>query len=107
MKINKVEFSHMLKKVRDQVLKASNIVQAFSASGMRPLSFAASYAYKQMPPPSSAVAADEEWIDSNIGEDDVEQLFHSSDTVTSTTLMSSQSAPEQQHSSRSASRSQS
>ena len=50
MKINKAEFSHMLKKVRDQVLKARNIVQAFSASGMHPLSFAASYAYKQVPP---------------------------------------------------------
>ena len=33
MKINKAEFSHMLKKVQDQVLKARNIVQAFSASG--------------------------------------------------------------------------
>ena len=107
MKINKAEFSCMLKKVRDQVLKASNIVQAFSASGMRPLSFVASYAYKQVPPPSSVVAADEEWIDSNIGEDDVEQLFHSSDTITSTTLMSSKSAPEQQRSSHSASQSQS
>ena len=107
MKINKAEFSCMLKKVRVQVLKASNIVQAFSASGMHPLSFAASYAYKQVPPPSSVVAADEEWIDSDIGEDDVEQLFHSSDTITSATLMSSKSAPEQQRSSCSASRSQS
>ena len=104
MKINKAEFSHMLKKVWDQVLKTSNIVQAFSASGMGPLSFAASYAHKQVP---LLVAADEEWIDSNIGEDDVEQLFHSSDTITSTTLMSSKSAPEQQCSSRSASQSQS
>ena len=60
MKINKAEFSRMLKKVWDQVLKASNIVQAFSASGMCPLSFAASYAYKQVPPPSSVVAANEE-----------------------------------------------
>ena len=51
MKINKAEFSHMLKKVRDQVLKARNIVQAFSASDMHPLSFTASYAYKQVPPP--------------------------------------------------------
>ena len=107
MKINKAEFSHMLKKVRDQVLKASNIVQAFSASGMCPLSFTASYAYKQVPSPSLVMAANEEWINSNIGEDDVEQLFHSSDTVTSTTLMSSQSSPEQQHSSHSASWSQS
>ena len=94
MKINKVEFSCMLKKVQNQVLKAGNIVQAFSAGGMHPLSFTASYAYKQVPPPSSAVAADEEWIDSNIGGDDVEQLFHPSDTVTSTTLMSLQSALE-------------
>ena len=97
----------MLKKVWDQVLKASNIVQSFSTSGMHPLSFTASYAYKQVPPPSSVVAANEEWINSNIGEDGVEQLFHSSDTVTSTTLMSSQSAPEQQCSSCSASWSQS
>ena len=59
------------------------------------------------PPPSSVVAADEEWINSDIGEDDVEQLFHSSDTITSTTLMSSKSAPEQQRSSHSASWSQS
>ena len=71
------------------------------------LSFTASYAYKQVPPPSSVVAANEEWINSNIGEDDVEQLFHSSDTVTSTTLMNSQLAPVQQHSSHSASQSQS
>ena len=74
---------------------------------MCPLSFTASYAYKQVPPPSSVVAANEEWINSNIGEDDVEQLFHSSDTVTSTTLMNSQLAPVQQHSSHSASQSQS
>ena len=107
MKINKAEFSCMLKKVQDQVIKASNIVQAFSASGMCPLSFTASYAYNQVHPPSSVVAADEEWIDSNIGEDDVEQLFHSSDTVTSTTLMSSKLALEQQHSSHLASQSQS
>ena len=107
MKINKAEFSCMLKKVQDQVLKASNIVQAFSASGMCLLSFTASYAYKQVPPPSSAVAVDEEWINSDIGKDDVEQLFHSSDTVTSTTLMSSKSALERQHSSHLASQSQS
>ena len=34
MKINKVEFSCMLKKVQNQVLKAGNIVQAFSAGGI-------------------------------------------------------------------------
>lgn len=96
----------MLKRVRDQVLQASNIVQAFAASGMRPLDFAASYAFKQVPPPSSEVAAEEEWIDSDIGEDDIAELIDSSDSVTSTTLTNSQLAPEQR-SSRSASQSRS
>ena len=90
----------MLKRVWDQVLQPSNIVQAFAASGMHPLDFAASYAYKQVPPPSLVATVEEEWIDSDFGEE--AEFTHSSDLVTLTMLTNSQSAP---HFSRSTSRS--
>ena len=60
--INKTEFSHMLRQVHDKVLQPSNIVWAFTASGMCPIDFAASYAYTQVPPPKQAEQEDE-WID--------------------------------------------
>ena len=52
--INKTEFSCMLKWVHDRVHQLCNIVQAFTASGMHPIAFAASYAYTQVPPPEQA-----------------------------------------------------
>ena len=80
IKINKVEFSCMLKRVQDQDLQLSNIVQAFAGSGMCPLNFTASYAYKQVPPPSSVATVEEEWIDSDFGKE--AEFSHSSDLVT-------------------------
>ena len=67
--INKTEFSHMLKQVRDKVLQPSTIVWAFAACGMWPFDFAASYAYKQVPPPKGTVQADQEdeWTDIELG----------------------------------------
>ena len=72
--INKTEFSHMLKWVRDKVLQPSTIVQAFAACGMQPFDFAASYAYKQVPPPEGAVQVDQEdeWTDIKLGDDNRE-----------------------------------
>ena len=58
---------------------------------MHPLDFAASYAYKQVPPPSSVATVEEEWIDSDFGKE--AEFTHSSDLVTLTTLTNSQSAP--------------
>ena len=92
----------MLKRVQDQVLQPGNIIQAFAASGMCPLDFTASYAYKQVPPPNMITTVEEEWIDSDFGEDEMEaESIHSSGLVTLTTLTTSQSAPEHQCSSHS------
>ena len=65
--INKTEFGHMLKWVCDKVLQASNIAQAFSACGMCPFDYTASYAYKPVPPPKVADLKDE-WTDSKSGD---------------------------------------
>ena len=81
--------------------------QAFVASNEHPLDFAASYAFKQYFPPSLVAAAEEEWIDSDIGEDAIVELIDSYDSVTLTPLTNSQLAPVHQHSSHSTSQSQS
>ena len=62
----------MLKQVRDKVLQPSNVVRAFAACGMHPFNFAASYAYKQVPPPKGADHEDE-WTDIEVGNDDREE----------------------------------
>ena len=55
----------MLKQVHDKVIQASNIVQAFSAHGMHPFDFTASYTYKQVPP--KMADSEDEWTDSESG----------------------------------------
>ena len=62
----------MLKQVRDKVLQPSNVVRAFAACGMHPFNFAASYAYKQVPPPKG-VDQEDEWTDIEVGNDDREE----------------------------------
>ena len=70
--INKTEFSQMLKQVCDKVLQPSNIVWAFAACGMHPFNFAASYTYKQVPPPKGADKEDE-WTDVKFGDKNREE----------------------------------
>lgn len=60
--------------------------QAFVASNEHPLDFAASYAFKQVSPPFLVVAVEGEWIDFDIGEDDIVEFIDSYDPVTLTTL---------------------
>jgi hypothetical protein len=52
--VDKALFSKLLKQVDDDVLQPSIIVKAFSTCGYTPLDFAASYTYKQVPPPAAA-----------------------------------------------------
>lgn len=63
----------MLKQVCDKVLQPSNIVQAFKACSMHPFDFAASYAYRQVPPPKQPepepedACMDEEEVGTSVG----------------------------------------
>jgi hypothetical protein len=52
--VDKALFSKLLKQVHNEVLQPSIIVKAFSTCGYTPLNVAASYAYKQVPPPAAA-----------------------------------------------------
>jgi hypothetical protein len=59
--VNKALFSKLLKQVHDEVLQPSIIVKAFSTCGYTSLDFAASYTYKQVPPPAAAPVEMESW----------------------------------------------
>lgn len=52
IRINKTNFSLLLKRVREKVLVPNNIVKAFETCGYFPFDFTKSYAYKKVPPSS-------------------------------------------------------
>jgi hypothetical protein len=70
IRINKTNFSLLLKRVREKVLVPNNIVKAFETCGYFPFDFTKSYAYKKVPPPSipdAVVESDDDrnWVDYN------------------------------------------
>jgi hypothetical protein len=73
IRINKTNFSLLLKRVREKVLVPNNIVKAFETCGYFPFDFTKSYAYKKVPPSSIpdtlAVVVesddDQDWDDQN------------------------------------------
>ena len=98
----------MLKWVHDKVLQPSTIVWAFAACGMWPFDFAASYAYKQVPPPKGAIQVDQEdeWTDIILGDDNREgSVFEAKNEVLSDMVTTSATESGLRHSSHSSSHS--